>query len=306
MERSTSLITAVDLGTNTLLAITGQRRSDGTLVIVADRHAITRLGENVDDTRRLSPQAMDRTLVVLRQFIAEARRLGTSAIAAVATSAVRDAENREVFLDKVRDIVGADVNVIGGEREAALTFRGASLGISSVGNLHALVFDIGGGSTEIAFGRLDAAPLWCHSIDVGSVRLTERFAPDRSIGAEALEAMAAQVRAQLVHLPKPCRPYQVVGVAATVMTLMAVHAKGDAGFDRILATDDLDRVVNRLGSMSLADRQRLAGLDPARADVIPAGGIIAREIVRWCNSDRLCGSQGGVRVGLLLERLDRL
>ncbi|MEI8255195.1 MAG: Ppx/GppA family phosphatase [Deltaproteobacteria bacterium] len=299
---SAPLRAAIDIGTNTLLAATGRRRRDGCVDLVADRHRITRLGEGVDRTRVLGEAAMQRALSALEGFVVEARALGAVSVSAVATSAVRDARNRDEFLARARLITGGDVRVISGDEEALLTFRGAAYEVAIARGEPVVVFDVGGGSTEISSGPLDGPPRWHRSIDVGSVRLTERLVRHDPPAPDELAAIDDAITRGLADLPAPEGSFALVGLAATVTTLAAISHGGVLPRLVAISRDTVDRVTESLSRASLGERRATPGLDPGRADVIVAGAAIVRGVMRWCGARSLHASSGGVRVGLLLER----
>lgn len=307
---SAPLRAAIDVGTNTLLALVGRVTPGGGIERVADFAAITRLGQGVDRARRLAPEAMARALDVLDDFVARARALGAESISVVATSAVRDADNRSEFLASARAIAGPDVQIIDGAREAALTFAGAAPGTGVARGARALVFDVGGGSTEIIAGRIGAVPEAAVSLDVGSVRLSERLVRGDPPEPASLAHLVAEVERALASAPPPPPHEVLIGVAATVATLATIERalpwrQGDDGaavHGTVLSRNSVERVAARLASLPLAERARLVGLDPRRADVIVAGAEIVRALMHWAGDQSLVVSTGGVRVGLLLER----
>lgn len=329
---------------------------------VLERATITRLGEGVDATRKLSPAAVDRTLECLRDYGARIREAGVDVIALVGTSALRDAQGGEAFMARAAELIGAPLEVISGQREAELTFRGALSGLDVRGPV--TVFDIGGGSTEIISGdaplpgalranpggpRAGAPTLRASfSFDVGSVRLTERHVRTDPPRASELDALRKDIRALLStappalatlfraptdaegaaaqgaaaegtdaeDLPRPpsshahsaAAPPTVVGVAGTVTTLAAVEL-GLEHYDPMrvhgatLSAESIDGLVTRLASLPLAERQKLPGLEPRRADVIVAGAVLCSEVLRALGAPRLVVSDRGVRWGLLDELL---
>jgi exopolyphosphatase/guanosine-5'-triphosphate,3'-diphosphate pyrophosphatase len=298
---------AIDIGTNTLLALVGRVRAGGVVERVADLATITRLGQGVDRTHRLAPEAMARTLDALREFVAQARALGAVSISAVATSAVRDADNREEFLAAARAIAGPDVEVISGEREAALTFAGAAAGTGLPAGARALVFDVGGGSTELIAGPLGAAPVELRSLDIGSVRLTERCVRGDPPAAEDLACVDQAIAAALADLPPPPPHDVLLGLAGTVTTLAAIargeHSLAGAAVHGVTLTrGEVARVAARLAALPLVSRRAVPGLDPRRGDVIVAGAAIVRAVMAWAGREALVVSDGGVRIGLLLEQ----
>lgn len=314
----------IDVGTNSvLLTIAREAARDGDAdeasphVPELERSTITRLGEGVDRTRRLSPAAVDRTLACLRDYASLIEGGAVDRVALVGTSALRDAQGGEAFVRQASQIVGAPLRVISGEREAELTFRGALSGLTVVGSV--VVFDIGGGSTEIIAGAVEGGSVGralhataARSYDVGSVRLTERHVRSDPPRPEEVAAIRADVRALWAsgELPGPSGGAStVVGVAGTVTTLAAL-ALGLESYrpERVhgasLDAATVDQLAVRLASLPLTERQRLPGLEPRRADVIVAGAVLCAEVLRHLGASRLVVSDRGVRWGLLEELLE--
>lgn len=315
----------IDVGTNSML-LTVARESSGDegegprYVAELERATITRLGEGVDRTRRLSAAAMERTLGCLRDYAALIREYGAERVALVGTSALRDAEGGDSFVQQASAIVGAPLEVISGEREAELTFRGALSGLEVAGREvegPVVVVDIGGGSTEVIAGSVQRRPLvlrstGVRSYDVGSVRLTERHVRSDPPRAEEIEALRADVRAAWgggdVPVPGPGVP-TLVGVAGTVTTLAALalnleHYAPEKVHGAVLDAVAVERLVERLSALPLEARRRLPGLEPQRADVIVAGAVLCAEALRQLGVAELVVSDRGVRWGLLEELLD--
>ena len=294
-------VATIDIGTNTVLLLVAEPGADGGLRSVAERATITRLGQGVDRSGRLAPEAIARTVSCLADYSSVVRELGAERVAVVGTSAMRDAEGGEEIRAVVRARLGVEARVISGDEEARLTFRG-SLGGLPVGEQEHAVFDIGGGSTEVVLGRLEhGRPVisWARSFDVGSVRLTERHGEDR----HAIEQSARDAFASVPPLPGAGTP---VGIAGTMTTLAAV-AMGLAPYDgaRVhgheMSRHDLEAVLARLAALDVDARRRVPGMEPKRADVIVAGGVIAVALLtRWAaGSVRI--SDRGVRWGLAEE-----
>lgn len=303
----TGRVAAIDIGTNTVLMLVAERRG-GRLSAVEEHARITRLGLGVDRTRRLDQAAIDRTFGVLEDYASRAKALGASAIAAVATSAVRDAENGPGFRARAEEILGGEVAVASGDREAILTFRGALGGLPIAGDRDSVaVIDVGGGSTEIVIGAGDTIA-WAHSYDVGSVRLTERHVPSDPPTTEALAAIRADARATFAA-PPPDLPHRldaVVAIAGTATTYAAIELglvdyAAAPPHGHVLGLAALERLIGELAAVPLEARRRRAGLEPKRADVIVAGGLVLAEAARALRADRLLISDRGVRWGLAEE-----
>lgn len=300
-----NLRAAIDIGTNSVLLLVA--RTDGVRFERVEDHAtITRLGQGVDRTRTLDAAAIDRTLTCLRAYAERLKALGVTSLRVAATSAVRDALNREAFVEPATAILGAPVETVSGEREARLTFRGSLLGLPIEAGTAVTTFDIGGGSTEIITGPAFAAPGSARSLDIGVVRLTERHVRHDPPTDSELDAVRADIDRSLATLGPPHPHACLVGIAGTVTTLAAIH-HGVVPYasERIhgasLSLDALDALASRLASLTIADRGQVPGLDPRRADVIVAGALLASAVVRWSGDTTVMVSDGGVRVGLLTE-----
>lgn len=306
-------VAAIDIGTNSVLLLIAERRG-GELVALVERATITRLGQGVDAARALAPEAVERTLACLARYGEELRSRGVERVDAVGTSAMRDAAGGEAFIARARELIGVAPRVISGPEEAELTYAGALTGLDLPTRGPTIVFDVGGGSTEIIVGSAGGAVEQAVSLDVGSVRLTERHVRTDPPAAADLEAVRADARAALATVPAVplLAAPTLVGVAGTVTTLAAlvrdvapydgarVHGARVSGAEIVGAT-------SRLASLPLAARRQLPALDPARADVIVAGSVLIEEILAWAS--RLAGapvdlvaSDRGVRWGLA-ERL---
>jgi exopolyphosphatase/guanosine-5'-triphosphate,3'-diphosphate pyrophosphatase len=299
-------VAAVDLGTNStrlLVADVG----DGSLKEVARVTKITRLGEGVDERKRLLPVPIARVRNVLTDFRREAEQLGAARTLAVATSAVRDAENGEAFLGEIEWSYGFTTRLLTGDQEAQLTFRGVSLGRDVAADT--LVIDIGGGSTELVVGGPDG--LRFHdSLDLGCVRLTERFLHSDPPTGEELDACAEAVRALLAQrVPGEVRPETAIGVAGTITSLAALDlqlAEYDAEqvHGHRLSRKGVHAQLNRLASVPLAERREIPALDPDRAPVIVAGAVILREALDHFGLDGLEVSEHDILDGAALEAAD--
>lgn len=295
---------AIDIGTNTVLLLVADVGGDGQLLPIAERATITRLGEGVDRTRQLAPAAVVRTVACLNDYKRIADELGVESLGIVGTSAMRDAAGGASVRDHVRAIFGVNVRVLSGAEEARLTFCGALSGIQPVPVGQIPVFDIGGGSTEVILGTASLSDLtFAKSFDLGSVRLTERFiahdppTPDELI---AIERVAAESFSTVPPIAGTGSP---VGVAGTMTTLGAI-ALGVAPYEgarihgRGIRRADLRRVVSGLASIDSQARKMVPGMDPGRADVIVAGGLVALALLDHWGADEAIVSDRGVRWGL--------
>ncbi len=268
-------VAAIDQGTNTTRLLVADVEN-GTVDAVAKRVEVTRLGEGVDARRRLLPLPMARVRNALTDYRREAERLGAERTLLVATSSVRDAENGEAFLGEIEWSYGFTTRLLSGDEEGELTFRGAAESRDGT----TLVIDPGGGSTEFVVGENGRVRSRV-SVDIGSVRLTERFLASDPPSPAEQDACAAYVRSSL---PPPPDVDHVLGTAGTITTLAGL----DLGLDDMegLGTDghrltlDAARTQRvRLAALPLAERRRLRGLHPERAPVIVAGAILVEQVL---------------------------
>jgi exopolyphosphatase / guanosine-5'-triphosphate,3'-diphosphate pyrophosphatase len=281
----------VDLGTNSTRLLVAD--VDGERVAEVERRTeITRLGEGVDGRRKLLPLPIARVRNVLTEYRRALERLGAERVLAIATSAVRDAENGEAFLGEVEWSYGFTTRLVTGEEEADLTLRG--VGSDRPLDEGTLVLDVGGGSTELITTGERA------SLDIGSVRLTERHLHSDPPTAEELEAAARTVR----ELMPPLEPGGAIGVAGTITTLAALEL-GAYDPERVhcysLSQEAVGRQLERLASLPLAERRELPGLEPERAPVIVGGALVVREVLDRYGLERLEVSERDLLHGAALE-----
>jgi exopolyphosphatase/guanosine-5'-triphosphate,3'-diphosphate pyrophosphatase len=299
-------VATIDVGTNTVLLLVADLREDGALVAVEQRATVTRLGEGVDVARRFSPQALARTQACLDDYAAAVRTLGADRIAVVGTSAMRDAGGGEALLAHVEASFGVPVRVVSGQEEARLTFRGALGGLHLADQRDLAVFDIGGGSTEVVLGKLEGAHAvigYSSSFDVGSVRLTERHVRCDPPGLAERDALTRAARDAFAAVPPLSSGQTPVGIAGTMTTLAAVSLglgtyDGARVHGHTMSRDELQRVLAQLASMPLETRRRARGMEPNRADVIVAGGLIALALLEHWDASEVLISDRGVRWGL--------
>ena len=284
-------VAAVDLGTNTTRLLVADV-DDGRIDEVHRETHITRLGEGVDARKRLLPVPIARVRNVLADYRRTLERLGAERTLAVATSAVRDAENGEAFLGEIEWSYGFATRLVSGDDEALLTRRGVQPAAQT------LVLDIGGGSTELIVDDFHA------SLDLGSVRYTERYMHTDPPSLAELDACAAVVRSVLEERV-PVRADAAVGVAGTVTTLAAL----DLGLDRYerervhghrLTLEAAQRQLARLAALPLVERREVPALDPERAPVIVAGAVILTETLAFFDLDSIDVSEHDILDGIAL------
>lgn len=304
----------IDIGTNTLrLLIAELRWVQGRIQIrpIFEARRITRLGEGIVESGRLSSGAMSRTLQALKEFRAALEEHPVDRIIGVATSAVREAENRPLFLDRVKEETGLDVEVISGEEEARRTLLGVRYGMGG-DDSNLLVLDIGGGSTEwmvVTDGRVQEM----RTFDIGVVKLTDRYLvtdpPSAEDQRQLIQAIEDRFRPMVPSVGR-FSGHSLVGVAGSVTTLAALELG--------LTTYDPSRVQNmrlgfarveawyrRLVGMALDERRRLAGLERGREDLIVAGAALLWVAMRMAGAKEVVVSDYGLREGVLIDWFER-
>jgi exopolyphosphatase/guanosine-5'-triphosphate,3'-diphosphate pyrophosphatase len=301
-------VAGIDCGTNSIRLLIADVDRVG-LTDVLRLMRIVRLGQDVDRTGRLAPEALDRTRVALAEYAAQIEAHQAARVRMVATSATRDAANRDEYTAMVRTELGVDPEVITGQQEAALTFAGAVSALDQQeGSL--LVVDIGGGSTELVRG--DDGSLRAHSMDVGCVRMTERHLRDDPPTADQVAATVAAVRAA-VDAARAGVPLEgdllFVGVAGTVTTVAAI-ALGLSRYDAsaihgsTITAEQIAEVTDRLLRMTHAQRAALPVMHPGRVDVIGAGALILHTLVEETGVDRIVASEHDILDGIALSLQD--
>ena len=309
-------VAAIDCGTNSIrLLIARWDEETGRLVDLERRMEIVRLGYGVDRTGRLDPEAVSRTLAATREYAELIAHHGAHDIRFVATSATRDASNREDFLDGVREILGIEVEVVPGDEEAELSFRGAVSTLPELPPGRRLVVDIGGGSTELVLGQ--DVPTHRISLDIGSVRLTERHLHSDPPTESEIDAARTDVDAQLdaASLAVPLdQVEQLVGVAGTVTTLTgvalgAVQYTPDLSHGAEIPAVTMLEHCEAVLRMTRSERGSLSIIHPGRIDVIGAGALIWERIIRRVMDvtpvTRTWTSEHDILDGIALSLLDR-
>jgi exopolyphosphatase/guanosine-5'-triphosphate,3'-diphosphate pyrophosphatase len=278
-------VAAADIGTNSTRLLVAEVAADGTVDEVERLLEITRLGEGVDASGSLGDVPMGRVTSALERYAARARELGAERALAVATSAVRDAANRDDFLARVA-ASGFEPRLLTGEQEAATTFAGVcsraprAAAVSADGTL---IVDVGGGSTELVLGAAGGVA-WSRSLQAGCVRMTERFLGEDVVAERALASCATAVDELLQVVPRELADaaQRAIAVAGTATTLAAIANGGysaEAVHGAHITRDQVRELQGRLAAMPLARRRDVPGLEPARAPVIVAGLVVLGRVL---------------------------
>jgi exopolyphosphatase / guanosine-5'-triphosphate,3'-diphosphate pyrophosphatase len=300
-------LAAIDVGTNTTRLLIAEAQG-GSYRALDRRQTFTRLSEGVDTSRTLAPQAIKRTLAAIAEYCSMCGEFGVERLSVAGTSAVRDARNAQEFLSAATLLAGAQAVALSGPEEARLSFLGAT---AELPDRECLVFDIGGGSTEFVAGRPPLQIAGRISLDIGAVRLTERYLPSDPPATEEMLSLEAAIDAQLdrvaEHLEVPDGA-TLIGLGGTVTTLAALSL----GLDRyeselvdgsIVRRESMDALYRSLARMPVAARTRMPVLPEGRADVIVAGAaILSRTLARWSFPELLV-SEKDILDGLVLQML---
>jgi len=295
----------IDVGTNSVKFNISEKRKDGTWRTVVDRAEITRLGEGLEKTGEISPEAMERTVSAISAMVAEARKNDVAAIAAVGAMGLRTARNSQQFIDVVEKRCSVRIEVIPGEEEGRLAYLAVKSGLGlAEGSL--AIFDTGGGSTQFTFGRGSSVEER-FSVNVGAVRYTERYGLGGVVSPAQLDTALEAISADLVRIENRPSPDALVGMGGAITNMAAVkHSLAKYNPDivqgSVIERDEVERQIELYRSRSLDERRTIVGLQPKRADVILAGGCIVKTVMVKLNKDSLSVSDRGLRHGLLIER----
>jgi exopolyphosphatase/guanosine-5'-triphosphate,3'-diphosphate pyrophosphatase len=301
-------VAAIDCGTNSIrLLVADLDVERSTLTDVDRRMEIVRLGEGVDRTGRLAPEALARTFAACDTYAEVIRRTGAERVRFVATSASRDVQNRDEFVTGVHERFGVDPEVVTGDAEAALSFAGAARELVGTDLLRPfLVVDIGGGSTELVLGAPGEQPRAARSVDVGCVRMTERHLHDDPPTATQVAAARADIEAAVTSASETVALQEartLVGLAGSVTTVAAMALDLPAYQpERIhhahIPADDVRRVTERLLAMSHDQRAALPFMHPGRVDVIGAGALVLSVVLDRVPVDQVVVSEHDILDGI--------
>lgn len=302
----------IDIGTNTILCLIAELRDGGRFRVLDDLAEITRLGRGVDQTSRICKEGETRSLEVLERYLRHCRDLGVEEIHAVGTSALRDAANSSDVRSRFNERLGLDIRVLSGKEEAGYAFLAVQQGLN-LSRQELMVVDIGGGSAEFIWGN-ESGIHRAVSIDVGSVRLTERYLRSDPVSEQQCALVVDAIDRELNALPEAVREHapavKMIGIAGTFTTLAAIEKKLVRYSHRDvhgtgLALAEVRRQRKLFQRTTIVERKKIPGLEPRRADVILAGAILIERVMKFFRIDHAIVSDQGVRYGLLHERLKR-
>jgi exopolyphosphatase / guanosine-5'-triphosphate,3'-diphosphate pyrophosphatase len=299
----------IDVGTSSVKFHIGERSADGRWRTIVDRSEVTRLGQGLEESGRLSAEAIERTAAAIASMSEEARQKGVVALAAVGTAGLRIAANAGELIEAVQAGSGLRVEVISGEEEARLAYVAARAGLEvEPGSL--VVFDTGGGSSQFTFGDGDRVDEQ-FSVNVGAARFTERYGLAGAVGEDVLAKALAEIAADLERLDGRPVPNTLVGMGGAVTNLAAVkHGLATYESDVVQGTrldrDEVDRQIEVYRTRPADERREIVGLQPRRAEIILAGACIVRAVLTMLGAEWLVVSDRGLRHGVLVERFGSL
>ena len=305
----------IDIGTNTVILLIAKPKGKAGIEVVLDKAVITRLGQGLTENHFFSPEAMKRTRAALSDFAALCKQHKVKKIVAVATAACRNSANTDVFLNAVKKECGLKIEVISGEQEAEYAFRAAYQDFSKYKKI--IVVDIGGGSTEIITGPAQSkkgGPEHLISLPIGSVRLTEQFVRSDPIISEEFHSLQRSIRNTLSDELDEFYPenfnsedYEIVATAGTATTLAAMilklkNYKPEKVHGYKLRQEKLEKLLAEIAIASVRERQKMPGIEPLRADVILAGGLVLHLILKHFKKESVTISDRGLRYGVFYKK----
>ncbi len=305
LDRRPERYAVLDVGTNSVKFHVGERTADGGWRRVVDRAEITRLGEGMQDSGEIAPDAKERTIVAIQGMVDEAKRDGALAIVAVATEGLRAARNSVDVHADIEERCGIPVTILSGEDESRLAYLAVKSGLG-LADASLVVFDTGGGSTQFTFGH-GAAVDDRFSVPVGAVRFTEQFGLDGPVSEATLDAALRAIADDLARVDDRAAPDALVGMGGALTNMAAVcQALAVYDPDRIQGTvlerAEVERQIELYRTRTTDERRAIVGLQPKRADVILAGACVVRTVMDKLDTDTLTVSDRGLRHGLLVER----
>jgi exopolyphosphatase/guanosine-5'-triphosphate,3'-diphosphate pyrophosphatase len=295
----------LDIGTNAVKFYVAEKNAAGTWSSVVDEDEVTRLGQGLHATGKISLLAQERTITAIKKFVALAKNENAKQIIAIGTMALRTATNASEFIDRMIEETGIAIEIITGEEEARLSSLAVMLSLL-IPKKSWMIFDVGGGSTELILGR-DSKLINKVSLNIGVVRLTEQILTSDPVTDDEYQLAGKTIEATFQTVQWNNQVETLIGVGATMTILGAMkHGLSDYKAELIhgatLDRSDVDKLVLLLKSKTLDDRKKIVGLPLDRADVILAGAMIVKAIMEKAGMNFVIISNRGVRHGLLIDR----
>jgi exopolyphosphatase / guanosine-5'-triphosphate,3'-diphosphate pyrophosphatase len=305
------VVAFLDIGTNSVRILIIRLIQDRSWIVLTDQKMVVRLGEGEFDTHLLNPDAISRAESVIERFVHMAHTFKAEEIIAVATSALRDAQNRDECINRILIRTGVQIQIISGLEEARLIWRGVSSGIH-LAEENALFLDIGGGSTEVIVGN-QYEPVFLRSLKLGAIRTTQAILPaeyKKPYPNHVIDALKSHINLRIAHTVRNLRKYsfqKIYAGSGTVITLESIarQYKGTAEthVQGILTLTEIEQIIELLTSISLQERKKIEGLNPERADIIITGALILLMIIRQSRLNEIRVTERSLRDGLLNDYL---
>lgn len=301
-------VASIDIGTNSMRLLLAEYNK--TILNRKKYIDTTRLGKGVDSNGYINDESMERNIESFTKFVNQAKDSDAEKIFAIGTSALRDSKNKEVFLSKAREKTGIEIEIIDGNLEADLGFFGVSMGVNTKGRI--LIVDIGGGSTEIVIGSKAEGILFRQSLDIGAVRLTEKFDVDDNNIEDKLEKMGEYIVKVLEPLKNIVMLHEVntiIGIGGTITSAASIKQEMKC-YDTNLVHNskltvlDVECMLKLLSSINLYDRKKVPGLQPGRADIILSGLNILIKVLKIFEGKEIVVSEYDNLEGLIYFKLN--
>jgi exopolyphosphatase/guanosine-5'-triphosphate,3'-diphosphate pyrophosphatase len=296
---------SLDIGSNSIILCIAEKDEFGNLQYLLDHSEITRLGEGLHLTGFLNNDAMERSYRVIKKFLSEAKSYGISDVAAVGTMALRNANNSKEFLSFIKLKTGLNIEIISGEEEARLSFIAVKKGLpESEGGK--VVFDTGGGSTEIIQGTKNEI-LNKFSLNIGAVKLTELYLTDSPVSERIIKIVEEKISDEFGNKLEGLTSNVLIGTGGTVTNLASIKLKlkdydSRQVHNSIVTEKDIKNQIELFSTKTIEERKLITGLQPKRADVILAGALIIKTIMQKLKTNSFIVSNMGIRHGLIFDR----
>jgi len=297
-------LAAIDIGSNSIKLVVVEAETSDSFTVLAQEREVVRLGQETLVNGHINDAATQRAVTCLKRFRAVADANGAEAIAAIATATVREADNSAEFIHTVEEETGLHVEVLSGLEEARLIGLAASQGCTRKG-VTSLNIDIGGGSTEISI-FCDDEPVMLRSVNVGAVGLTDRFIRSDPPAPDELDAMRSEIRVSFEHSLSEFRAHRWDSATATSGTAITIGVALNnilPPASNTIALPQLQQLVAKLASLTIAERRSVAGILPQRADIIVAGGVVLEHVMTAVGIQSLKTCDWSLREGVIIDRL---
>lgn len=304
ISHSIKTYATIDIGSNSILLYIAEKDTKGNFNRILDKSEITRLGKDLNKTGFLSNDSIETSLAVLKEYKKICDEYSVSEIAAVGTMALRNASNSTGFIEKVYKETGIEIQIISGDEEARLSYIAVSAGIGI--KEKTLIFDTGGGSTEFIFCDAEGVS-GVFSINIGAVRLTENFLKSNPVKPEEIMKAVNYIDEQISGSHSESDIKLLAGSGGTVTNLAAMKNKlreynPDLIQGSIITLNELHNLIEEISLRTIEERKKIIGLEPKRSDVILAGALIIKCIMKNTCLDKFIVSDYGVRLGLMFDK----